>query len=179
MRLPSFLGFPGSSSGKELACQCRRDRDAGLIPGLGRSPGGGHVNPLQYSCLENPVDRGARQTIVHRITKSQTQLKQLSTHASSFPTSFIEETILSPIEYSWLSCKLLVVGGYVCAKLLQSSLTLCNLINCSLPGSSGHGILQARILQWVAMSPSRESSQLRDRTSISYFSLIGRQVIYH
>ena len=41
-------------------------RDTGLISGLGRSPGGGHGNPLQYSCLENPMDRGAWQAIVHR-----------------------------------------------------------------------------------------------------------------
>ena len=46
--------------------------DAGSIPGLGRSPGGGHGNPLQYSCLENPVDRGAWWAKVHRVTQSQT-----------------------------------------------------------------------------------------------------------
>ena len=47
-------------------------RDAGLIPGLGRSPGRGHGNPLQYSCLKNPMDRRAWQAIVHEVTKSQT-----------------------------------------------------------------------------------------------------------
>ena len=46
-------------------------RDAGLIPGLGRSPGGGHGNPLQCSCLENPMDRGAWQAIVHGVAKSR------------------------------------------------------------------------------------------------------------
>ena len=46
----------------------------------GRSPGGGHGNPLLYSCLENPMDRRAWQAMVHRVTKSQTRLKQLSTH---------------------------------------------------------------------------------------------------
>ena len=51
----------------------------GSVPGLGRSPGGGHSNPLQYSCLENPMDRGACRAAVHGVTKSQTQLKQLST----------------------------------------------------------------------------------------------------
>ena len=45
-------------------------RDAGLVPGLGRYPGGEHGNPLQYSCLENPMDRGARLAIVHRVAKS-------------------------------------------------------------------------------------------------------------
>ena len=44
-------------------------RDAGSIPGLGGSPGGEHGNPLQYSCLENPIDRGAWQTAVHRVTQ--------------------------------------------------------------------------------------------------------------
>ena len=47
-------------------------RDVGLIPGFGRSPGGGRYNPLQYSCLENPMDTGAWQTPVHRIAKSCT-----------------------------------------------------------------------------------------------------------
>ena len=56
-------------------------RDAGLVPGLRRSPGGGHGNPLQYSCLENPMDRGAPRATVHRVAKSWTQLKQLSAHS--------------------------------------------------------------------------------------------------
>ena len=50
------------------------ETDVGSIPGSGRSPGGGHGNPGQYSCLENPMGRGAWQTTVHRVTKSQTQL---------------------------------------------------------------------------------------------------------
>ena len=55
-------------------------RDSGLIPGSGRSPGGGHGNPLQCSCLENPMDRGAWRATIHRVARSWTQLKQLSTH---------------------------------------------------------------------------------------------------
>ena len=50
-------------------------RDAGLIPGLGRSPGGGHGCPLHYSCLENPMDRGAWQATVHTVAQSRTRLK--------------------------------------------------------------------------------------------------------
>ena len=61
-------------------------RDIGSIPGLGRSPGGGQGNPLQYSCLENPMDRGAQRATVHGVAKSQTQLKQLSTHSISNKT---------------------------------------------------------------------------------------------
>ena len=55
--------------------------DVGLIPRSGRSPGMGNGNPLQYSCLMNPRDRGDWQAAVHEVTKSWTQLKQLSTHA--------------------------------------------------------------------------------------------------
>ena len=56
-------------------------KDEGLIPGSGRSPGGGHGNLLQYSCLENPVDRGAWRATLHRVARSQTRLKGLSMHA--------------------------------------------------------------------------------------------------
>ena len=62
--------------GKETACNVG---DLGSIPGLGRSPEEGNGNPLQYSCLENPMDRGTWQATVHRIAKSLTQLKQLGT----------------------------------------------------------------------------------------------------
>ena len=62
---------------KNPPANARDPRDAGSIPGLGRSPGEGNGNPLQYSCLENPMDRGAWWAAVHGVTKSQTQLKQL------------------------------------------------------------------------------------------------------
>ena len=64
-------GFPGGSDGEEPACNAG---DLGSIPGSERSPGEGNGNPLQYSCLENPRDRGTWQTIVHRVAKSQRQL---------------------------------------------------------------------------------------------------------
>ena len=75
------LGFPRWPSGKEPTCQCRSIRDADLIPGSGRAPGGGHGDPLQCSFLENPTDRGARWALVHRVAQSQTRLKWLSTRA--------------------------------------------------------------------------------------------------
>ena len=56
-------------------------RGAGLISGSGRSPGGGHGNTLQYSCLENPTDRGAWRATVHEVAKTQTRLKRLTTQA--------------------------------------------------------------------------------------------------
>ena len=60
-----FVCFSGGSDGKESAYIAG---DLGSIPGLGRSPGEGNANPLQYSCLENPMDRGAWQVIVHGVT---------------------------------------------------------------------------------------------------------------
>ena len=65
------MGFPGGSDGKESACIAG---DLGLIPVLGRSPGKGNGYPLQYSGLENSMDRGARQATVHGVTKSWTRL---------------------------------------------------------------------------------------------------------
>ena len=67
---------------KNLPADAGDATDPGSIPGLGRSPGGGHGNPLQYSCLEKPKDRGAWWATVHRVTKSQTRLKRLSVHAA-------------------------------------------------------------------------------------------------
>ena len=65
---PTNAGDAGDTSAGDAG-------DASSIPGLGRAPGGGHGSPLQYSCLENPMDRGARQARVHRVEKSGAQLK--------------------------------------------------------------------------------------------------------
>ena len=62
-------GFPGGSDGKESTCN---EGNLGSIPGLGRSPGGGHGNPLQYSCLENAHGQRSWQAAVHGVTKNQT-----------------------------------------------------------------------------------------------------------
>ena len=68
---PVNQGSPRGSGGKEPACNAG---DLGSIPGSRRSPGEGNGNPLQYSCLENPMDREAWRAAVHGVTKSQTQL---------------------------------------------------------------------------------------------------------
>ena len=112
--------------------------DTGLIPGLRSSPRKRNGNPLQYSWLGKPMDRGVCWAIVHGVTKES------DTAAA--------------------------------AKSLQSCPTLCDPIDGSSPGSSVHGILQARILEWVAMHFSRRSSQPRDQT---YLSCIGRRIFYH
>ena len=66
---------------KNLPASLGDIRDMGSVPRQGRFPGGGHGDPLQYCCLKNPMDRGTWQAIVHRVSKSQTQLKRLSTDA--------------------------------------------------------------------------------------------------
>ena len=69
------MNFPGGPDSEESTCNVG---DLGSIPGSGRSPGGGHGNPLQYSCLENPMDRGAWWATVHGVAKSQTLLSDFT-----------------------------------------------------------------------------------------------------
>ena len=77
------LGFSGGSVGEESACNAG---DTSSVPGSERSLAGGHDDPLQDSCLENPMDRGAWHTVVHRVAKSRTQLRQLSSHTHTHIT---------------------------------------------------------------------------------------------
>ena len=94
-----YLGFPG---GSEVKASASNAGDPASIPGSGRSPGEGNGNPLQYSCLENPMDRGAWWATVHGVAKSQTRLRNFTFH---FHTYF-QEYLLAPIEAFWRSIKL-------------------------------------------------------------------------
>ena len=92
-------------------------REAGSVPGSGRSPGGGHGNSHHYSCLENPTDRGeAWWAAVHRVAQSQTQLKRLSRHA------FYHIHIFVAAKYGWLinriqyNIQLWKLKGYECPR---------------------------------------------------------------
>ena len=76
MSCRGYKGFPGDSEVKNSPANAE---DLGSIPGLGRSPGKGNGNPLQYSCLGNPLNRGALQATVHGVAKSQTQLSNKTT----------------------------------------------------------------------------------------------------
>ena len=115
--------------------------DASLIPGLGRSSGGGIGNALHNSCLGTPMYRGTWQATVHGVAKSWTRLSNWThTHAS--------------LTYQFSS-------------VAQSCLTLCDSMECRPPGSSVHGIFQARILERVAMPSSRGSFRPRDWTHVS------------
>ena len=79
----SLQGFPGDLVVKNPPANAGGTGDLGLIPGSGRSPGGGNGNPFQYSCLENLMDRGVWRAIFHGVTKSQTRL---STHECMWVT---------------------------------------------------------------------------------------------
>ena len=84
-------GLPRWLSGKEATCQCRRCR---FDPCIGKIPGGGNGNPLQYSCLDNPMDRGTWQVTVHKTTKKR-KLVRKSSHSSLFVGSVLgEESLL-------------------------------------------------------------------------------------
>ena len=74
------MGFPGGASGKEPTCQCRRWKRLGFNPWVGKIPGEGHGNPLQYPCLGSPMDRKEPGGLESITLQSQTRLKQLSTH---------------------------------------------------------------------------------------------------
>ena len=117
------LGFPGGSSNKESDCNAG---DLGSIPGLGRSPGGGHGNPLQCSGLENPMDRGGWRTMVHGVTR---------------------------VRHDWAAEKSAAHDGMflpcvcVCVCALSHVWLFGDPVDDSSPGSSVHGIFPARILE--------------------------------
>ena len=77
------MGFTCGASSKEPTCQCRRHKRRRFDSWVRKIPWWRACNPLQYSCLENPMDRGAWWAMVHRVTKSRTRLKQLSMHAGA------------------------------------------------------------------------------------------------
>ena len=222
------------STGKDPPVSAGDIRDVGLIPGSGRSLGGGHGNPFLYYCLENPMDWGVWQATVHKVTKSLTQLNRLSTAQHTY-TQWLTDPMTSKFQFTnskshfmyiciflerkstcffgfengaaaaaksfqscpWAECagarkrplwpldhlsnslrphrqqptrlprpwdspgKNTGVGCHFllqCMKVKsesevsQSCPTLSDPMDFSLPGSSGHGIFQARVLEWGAIA---------------------------
>ena len=124
-----------------------------MFTGLGGSPAGGHGHPLQYSWLENPMDRGAWRATVHGIAVGHDWSDLACMH---YKYNHRLKPVLEAFHHPG--------GGGLVTK---SCPTLCGPVDCSPPGSSVHGILQARILEWAAISFFRGSSPPRDRTQVS------------
>ena len=112
--------FPHSSDGKASAYNVE---DRGSVPGLGRSPGEGNDNPLQYSILENPMGGGAWWSTVHGVTKSQTQLSNFTSvfHGCSSPFFFFSSFLLivAFLVVQWLRISLPVQGTWVRSPVLK------------------------------------------------------------
>ena len=135
---------------KNLPANAGDIRDLSSIPGLGGSPGEGHGNPLQYSCQDNPMDREAWWATVHRVTRIRydyaTNTSQETTCSLIFLSTPDKQTPHPTLIHSTNS------HATAAAKPLQLCLTLCDPRDGSLPDSPVPGILQARTLQWVAIS---------------------------
>ena len=173
-----LLGIPwwlGGSEGKEYACNAG---DLSSIPGSGRSPGGGNGNPLRYLAREIPwtEESGGLQSMGWQRVRHA--------WATSLSLSFLligDYKILSivPCAVQQILAVYLFICVCACGCAPLPSLTLCNPMSCSPPGSPVHRIFQARILEGVSISSSRGSSRSRDQTHISCVSWIGRQILYH
>ena len=159
--------MPSGSEVKNSPARAGDAEDTGLIPGSERSPGKENGNSFQYSCLENPMERGTWRVTIHRVAKSQTQWSNRAqqTHSiyvlpGTIATSFIYIVSFNP------QGNLFSLLSSLCAmhvQSLQSCPTLCDPMDCmDPPGSSVHGVLQARILEWVAMPSSRGPSGPRN-----------------
>ena len=141
-----------------------------------------HAQSLTHSCLIlcNPLDCSPPGSSAHGKFPDNTWVGSPFLLPGIFLTQGLNPHLLCLLHWQADSlplCRQGSLGKH--AKWLQSSLTLCSPTDCSPPGSSVHGILQASILEWVAMPFSRGSSWPRDRTNISYAFYVGRGVLYH
>ena len=112
--------------------------DPGSIPGSGRSPGEGNGNPLQDSCLENPMDRGAWWATVHGVAKSRTQLSDFTHSLYTVPLFHYKPKVFCNLKMKTHQCPSHVF--LLLCSVTKSCLTLGNRMDCSLPGSSVCGI---------------------------------------
>ena len=137
--------------------------DLGSIPGLERSPGERNSYPLQHSCLENSIDRGARWTTWGC---KELEMTELLMHKM---TQRKELKLVQNFEYFIWRHRLEKSLNIKKVKVLVAQLCppLCDPMDCGLPDSSVHVILQARILDWVAMPFSKRYSKPRDQTHVS------------
>ena len=124
--IPICIGIPGGLSSKEPACNAEATGNMDAILGLGRSPGDGHGNPLQYSCRENPMDRGAWQATVHGVTKSGTRLKRLSMHAFCILCIFVQYLYFYMYKKEGLCLCLIIQVNFMCSNTgVQEGRSVC------------------------------------------------------
>ena len=131
-------GLPRWCSGKESPANARGTRDASTIPGSGRSPGEGDGNPFQFSCLGNPMNRGACWATIHRVAKNWTRLKWLSTHTYRAQVH---------LQYNTLQLKVIPGEGlrseilnpiFISSVQSLSRVWFCGPMNCGMPGLPLH-----------------------------------------
>ena len=123
------MGFSGGTSGKEPACQCRSRKRHGFDPWVREDPlEEGPGNPLQYSCLENPMNKGAWGATVHRVTKSQTWLKRLSmrVHIFKYTKNDACSILLLVTANNWNSCKCPTKGDWLNNMIKPYNVILCS-----------------------------------------------------
>ena len=173
------MGFPGESDGKESSCNAR---DLDSIPGPRRSPGERNGNPLQYSGLENSIGIGAwwvtymgSQRVRHdwatNTGTGKNKLIKKKTHSERL-WAVLQWRLIPLLTPNLVRNRFAVLdelGEWKVVKVLvaQAGLTLYGPMHCSLPGSSVHGILQERKLEWVVIPFSRGSFWPRDHTQVS------------
>ena len=130
---------------KNMPASAADVRDMGLISGLGRSPGEGQHNPLQYPCLENPVDRGAWWATVHSIAKSQTRQKRLSRHSGrALPDPLPRSSFGNLSIFGWAGSSLLpglcVVAMWGLLSSCSTWASHCGSVSCCGPQALEHGL---------------------------------------
>ena len=160
--------------GKESTCSAG---DLDSIPGSGRSHEGGMATHSSILAWWIPTDRGAWwATVPPGVAKSQTRLSGLAQHSTLYIIQYVSDVSVICIVYVYtqnihphqIYIFYYILHMSVHAQPFQSCLmTLCHSVDCSPPGSFVHGVLQARMLEWVAMPSSRESSWPREWTHIS------------
>ena len=124
--IPICIGVPRGLSGKEPACNAEATGNMDSILGLGRSPGEEHGNPVQYSCPENPTDRGAWQATVHGVAKSRTRLKRLSMHAFCILCIFVQYLYFYMYNKEELCLCLSIQINFLCSNAgVQEGRSLC------------------------------------------------------
>ena len=155
--------------------------DAGSISGSGRSPRGGHGNPLQYSCLENPVDREDWKAEVHRVTQSWTWLKWPSSSSMKARGSFWQIKTFSSATRGQRRMKIRAItelksSRILCVHVLRHVWFFVTPWTAACPSPLSIGILQARILGWVAISFHGGYSSTKGSSSGRPHC---RQILYH